>query len=215
MVIIKMLTSFTCNFLGSLLTIWGHILIENLIFTNTGNGSFLVGHETFIWTINTLRPWQNGRHFADDILKCIFLNENVWIPIKISLKFVPKGPINNIPALVEIMAWRRPGDKPLSEPVTVGLPTHICVTRPQWVNTLRLRQNGLYFTDNIFKCIFLNENILISIKISQKFVPKDPVDNIPSLVQIMAWRWTGDKPLSEPMMAYVANAYMHHSALMN
>ena len=83
--------------------------------------------------INTLRPWQNGRHFADDILKCIFLNENVWIPIKISLKFVPKGPINNIPALVEIMAWRRPGDKPLSEPVTVGLPTHICVTRPQWV----------------------------------------------------------------------------------
>ena len=50
--------------------------------------------------INTLRPRQNGRHFADDILKCIFLNENVWIPIEISLKFVPKGPIDNIPALV-------------------------------------------------------------------------------------------------------------------
>ena len=49
---------------------------------------------------NTLRPRQNGRPFADDIFKCIFLNENVWIPIKISLKFVPKGPINNIPALV-------------------------------------------------------------------------------------------------------------------
>ena len=82
---------------------------------------------------NTLRPGQNGRHFADEILKCIFLNENVWIPIKISLKFVPKGPINNIPALVQIMAWRRPGDKPLSEPVMVRLPTHICVTQPQWV----------------------------------------------------------------------------------
>ena len=52
----------------------------------------------------------NGRHFADDIFKCIFLNENVWIPIEISLKFVPKGPINNIPAMVQIMAWRRPGD---------------------------------------------------------------------------------------------------------
>ena len=50
-----------------------------------------------------------------------------------SLKFVPKGPINNIPALVPIMAWRRSGDKPLSEPMTVNLPTHICVTRPQWV----------------------------------------------------------------------------------
>ena len=47
----------------------------------------------------------------------VHLNENVWIPIKISLKFVPKGPINNIPALVQIMAWRRTGDKPLSEPM--------------------------------------------------------------------------------------------------
>ena len=86
--------------------------------------------------INTLRPRQNGRHFADNIFKCIFLNENVWIPIKISLKFVPKGPVNNIPALVQIMAWRRPGDKSLSEPMMVGLTTHICVTRPQWVKPL-------------------------------------------------------------------------------
>ena len=61
----------------------------------------------------------HGRHFPDDIFKCIFLNENVWISIKISLKFVPKGWINNIPALVQIMAWRRPGDKPLSEPIMV------------------------------------------------------------------------------------------------
>ena len=54
-----------------------------------------------------------------DIFKCIFLNENVWISIKISLKFVPKGLINNIPALVQIMVWRRLGDKPLSEVMMV------------------------------------------------------------------------------------------------
>ena len=83
---------------------------------------------------NTLRPRQNGRHFADDIFKCIFVNENIWIPIKISLRFVPSGPINNIPALVQILAWRRPGDKPLSEPRMESLLTHICVTRPQWVD---------------------------------------------------------------------------------
>ena len=83
--------------------------------------------------LNTLRPRQNGRHFPDDIFKWIFLNENVWISINISLKFVPKGPINNIPTLVQVMAWRRPGDKPLSEPMMVRLPTHICVTRLQWV----------------------------------------------------------------------------------
>ena len=79
--------------------------------------------------LNTLRPRQNGRHFTDDIFKCIFLNENVRIPIKISLKFVPKGQINNIRTLVQIMAWRLTGDKPLSEPMMVILPTHICVTR--------------------------------------------------------------------------------------
>ena len=84
--------------------------------------------------VNTLRPRQNGRHFLDDIFKCIFLNETVWISIQISLRFVTKVPINNIPALVQIMAWRRPGDKPLSEAMMVSLLTHICVTRPQWVS---------------------------------------------------------------------------------
>ena len=85
---------------------------------------------------NTLRLRQYGRHFSDDSFKCIFLNENVWISIKISLKFVPKGLINNIPALVQIMAWRHLGNKPLSEPMMVSLLTHIWVTCPQWVNSL-------------------------------------------------------------------------------
>ena len=85
------------------------------------------------FSFNTLRPRRNEQHFADDIFKRIFFNENVWISLKISLKFVPKGPIINIPALVQIMAWRRSGDKPLSEPMMASLPTHICVTRPQWV----------------------------------------------------------------------------------
>ena len=52
--------------------------------------------------------------FGDNIFKCIFLNENVWIPIQVSLKFIPKGIINILPALVQTMAWRRPGGKPLS-----------------------------------------------------------------------------------------------------
>ena len=71
------------------------------------------------------------RHF-----KRIFMNENFIISIKTSVKFVLKGPINNIPAMVHLMAWRRPGDKPLSEPMIVSLLMHICVTLPQWVNLL-------------------------------------------------------------------------------
>ena len=99
-----------------------------------GDGRVITSHIKHVWSLNTLRPRQNRRRFTDDVLKCIFLNENVWITIEISLKCVPKGPIDNIPSLVQIMAWRRPGDKPLSEPLMVRLPTHICVTRPQWVN---------------------------------------------------------------------------------
>ena len=80
---------------------------------------------------NTLRPRQNGHSFVDDTFKRIFLNENVIISIKISLKFVPKGPINNNPALVQVMTWRRLGDKALSEPMMVSLLTHIRLARPQ------------------------------------------------------------------------------------
>ena len=90
----------------------------------------IVSAQHAVISINTLRSWQNGRHLPDDNFKSIFLNENVRISIKTSLKFVPKGPIDNIPALVQMMAWRRLGDKPLSEPIMVRLPTHICVTRP-------------------------------------------------------------------------------------
>ena len=89
-----------------------------------------------IGDFNTLRPRQNGRHFPDDIFKWIFFNENVWISIESSLKCVPKGQINNIPALVLLMAWRCPGDKPLSEAMVVSLLTHICVNRPQWVKSV-------------------------------------------------------------------------------
>ena len=53
---------------------------------------------------NTPRPIQNGRRLPNDILKVIFLNENMWISIKISFKFACKGQINNNPALVQIMA---------------------------------------------------------------------------------------------------------------
>ena len=65
-----------------------------------------------------------------------FLNENAWISLQISLKFVPKVWINNIPELVQIMTWRRPGTKPLSWTNDARLWTHICVTRPQLVNPL-------------------------------------------------------------------------------
>ena len=127
--------------------IFSQIHLLNLQFTFPGPSGYRLSVEScvFSWkcswfdsscaslVFNTLRPRQNGRHFADDTFKRIFFNKNVRILAKISLKFVPKGPINNNPSLVQIMAWRRSGDKPLSEPMMVSLLTHICVAWPQWV----------------------------------------------------------------------------------
>ena len=64
--------------------------------------------------------------------------------------------------------------------------------------------------DDIFKCIFLNENDRIPIQISLNIVPRSPIDNKPALVQVMAWRRTGDKPLPEPMLAQFPDVYMRH-----
>ena len=105
-----------------------------------------------------------AHQFSDDIFKCIFLKKDILISIKISLKSVPKVPINKIPSLVQIMAWCPLGNKPLSEPMLVSLVMHLCVTWPKWV------------------------------KQSAGTV-------LPALKLFSA------QPLSEPMMAYVGDAY--------
>ena len=82
---------------------WGEevLLVTGLFYK--GNWSRFV--------LNTLKGRLNNRHFPHDTFKCIFLNKNVSITIKISPKLVPKAPINNISALVQIMAWCHPGDE--------------------------------------------------------------------------------------------------------
>ena len=64
--------------------------------------------------------------------------------------------------------------------------------------------------DDNFKCIFLNENDRIFILISLKFGLRSPIDNKSALVQIMAWRRTGDKPLPELMLTQFTEAYIRN-----
>ena len=64
--------------------------------------------------------------------------------------------------------------------------------------------------NDIFKSIFLNENDRIPIQISMKFVRRSPTDNKQTLVEVMVWRRTGDKPLPEPMLIQFTDAYMRH-----
>ena len=83
---------------------------------------------------------------ADDIFNCIFLNENDRIPIHISLKYDHMSPIDNKPALVQVMAWRRTGDKPLTVPMMTQFMAHICGTRGRivkWpIHTLKNHKLG-------------------------------------------------------------------------
>ena len=76
-------------------------------------------------------------------------------------------------------------------------------------------KNGHHFADDIFKRIFFDDNFLILNKLSLKYIHHDLIDNLAALVQIMAWRQTGDRPLSEAMSVYFTDAYMRHSTSMS
>ena len=91
-------------------------------------------------------PGQNGRHFADDIFKCIFMNEYFSILIRISLKFVPKGPIDNM----SVMAWCRTGDNAFTRINADPAYRRIYVVPVErWVTSSRSAQNIRHFADNI------------------------------------------------------------------
>ena len=100
--------------------------------------------------INILRPRQMAAIFQTTFSNAFSLMKIYEFRLRFHWSLYPKVRINNIPALVQIMAWRRPGDKPLSEPMVVNLLTHICVTRPQWVNC-NTKERCKYKTGNILR----------------------------------------------------------------
>ena len=102
------------------------------------------------------------------------------------------------------------GNKPLSQCWLSPLSPY-GVASPQWVNSSPPGQNGWHIADDTFKCIFVNENFCILIRISVK----GPIANKPALVQVMSWRRTGDRPLSEPMLTQFTDAYMRHQGEMS
>ena len=96
-----------------------------------GDSGFTYGTNTRIF--NTIWPRQNGRHFADNVFKCIFLTENIWFSNNVWLKYVHRGSIENVPSLVQIMACRLAGASLYLNQRWSSLLTHTCVSRPRWV----------------------------------------------------------------------------------
>ena len=111
------------------------------------------------------------RHFEDDILKGTFFNENVWISLRISLKF-------ELTILHHRFIGRQPGHKPLSEPTM----TLICVTRPRWVKTeLNQHNNG-------WTCAqFLDLAVYIYPFVAEKFLSKKELSAQNSTTVTVYW----------------------------
>ena len=97
------------------------------------------------------------------------MNGNILIASKIPLYIIPKGPINSIPAFVQTMAWRRPGTKPLSEPMMFILLTHICATQPNDKMTIeqikRITQAGTPYKWSTLKMWNFN-NVIMDFSVS-------------------------------------------------
>ena len=146
------------------------------------NASMIL-HQTVNWLIS---PWTKWPPFWQTTYSIAFKkNENERIPIQISLKSVPRSPIDNKAALVQVMAWCRTGEKPIPGPmIRQFFDAYRCGSRGRWIivipashcpsqwmfNTLTPRKKGRHFADDIFKCISLNQNVWISLKISLQFV---------------------------------------------
>ena len=136
-----------------------------------------------LW-LNTLRWRQNGRQFPDDKFKCISFDENVWISLKMSMKFVPKVRINNITSLVLIMAWCGQATSHYLNQWWFILLTHICVTWPRWVNSCHVE----YIWRIIKICFsFLNTETaqVVEMLLHERQGPTYPTKSIPRL--LMVW----------------------------
>ena len=106
------------------------------------------------------------------------------------------------------MPWWKTDDKALSEPVMSQFSDAYTSTSLRELTRWGWNKMAATLADDIFKCNFVNENVLILINISLNFVPKGPIDNKSSMVQVMAWCWKGDEPLHESMMTQFNDAYI-------
>ena len=139
--------------------------------------------------LNTLRPGQNGRHSADDIFKCDFLKENFCILIHISLEFYTKGQIDNTSMLVKVLDWCQTSNKQLLESMLAKM--HPVVTWYQWVHCIWNR--------DIICCMCHRQDKINSSAPRTAYMRQWTGS---TLVQVMACRLFGAKPLPEPMLTF-------------
>ena len=183
------------------------------LFEDRASLVFIYRWPIFKWVISLRQKW-NRRHLAD-IFKCIFLNEKILISIKLSLKFIRNGPINNIQALVQIMAWRRPGDNPLSEPMA-HMSHSASMSSRDWIHdSIRVSEwlsfNGLSWTADSDVHVVHISRVIIDytriVAIAMNASPQAPLKCDSKSFKIIGHKiWNGpsfatDKRLAEPALS--------------
>ena len=145
------------------------------------------------------KQWEDLGHTVNSHLSLSMwpLHASHWVSIVCSIIWC--GLIVICSHIMSYWRYHHRNDKSRMEISPVTLSAH-----------LPLDKMAAILADDNFKCIFLNENDRILIEISLKFVPRSPTDNKTALVHVMAWRRTGDKPLSEPMLTPFSDACMRH-----
>ena len=128
------------------------------------------------------------RHFTEVPKWKSGLGSNTFyqIQIQIQIHFFPEFQIQ-----IQIQIHRQKSDQ-------IQIQIQLIKYKYKYKYTMRPRQNCRHFTDDIeFFCIVRRLFIHLYIQISLKIVSKGPIYNKPTLVQIMAWCWVGNKPLSD------------------
>ena len=143
---------------------------------------------------NSLVPGKFEWNFRYLILQIISVVDGWGISFELALRWMSLDLTDDKSTLVQVMAWCHQATSHCLNQCWPRFPTPYGVTRPQWVNTLRPRQNSPHLAYDIFKHSFMNEKFWIFIQISLKFVPIGPVNNKPTLVHIMASPQSGNKP---------------------
>ena len=160
--------------------------------------------------VNSSPPGQNGPHFPDNILKCIFMNEKFCILIWISLKFVPKRPINNIPAYVQILAWRRPAGLDIRHLAYMPI-GHMVLKIDVPCKNFQVPSQYLYKPCKAYVYCWENKYMPWLKKSLARALNHKSLCALGQDLHAPGMRarlnvnmvkpWPGDKPLSEPMMA--------------
>ena len=133
--------------------LWTYVVLSRGKFHMNCSRIKLIEFENFAFKItprgqlvNTLRPGQDGRHFGRQHFRLHFLEWNFFNFTQNFTEICYLDLIDNMSALVQIMAWPRTGDKPLSEAMLLccvdayvslslnklthwGWVTHICVSK--------------------------------------------------------------------------------------